>query len=325
MIKGESYTIEVAFNDEYDISRIEEIQLAVNYIVVGSLKSDTIIPNTINTYLCQIPGNITDTFKIGNNIISLYLDDSIRGIIKKNVSSLNIDRALNINTDESINTGINMLINVTVGETDVTTEYAYFNAIRGRDAYESYLATTTDDPPMTEAEWSSGGGRTTNYNDLNNKPQINNIELSGSKTAAELGLATSEQGTKADTALQILPAGTVIDPTYSQLKSKVAGIEENANNYAHPEKHPTTILEGVDPINGNPSKFLNERGEFASPSMSAIEHGATTNKNGEVDFQHITQAEKDSMIAASVFLADFVCTDSFELLVTDDYKMILNK
>ena len=36
----------------------------------------------------------------------------------------------------------------------------------------------------------SGGGGTSNYLDLDNKPSINNIELSGNKTAAELGLAT---------------------------------------------------------------------------------------------------------------------------------------
>ena len=34
----------------------------------------------------------------------------------------------------------------------------------------------------------SGGGGTTNYNDLSNKPKINNIELSGNKTSEDLGL-----------------------------------------------------------------------------------------------------------------------------------------
>lgn len=34
---------------------------------------------------------------------------------------------------------------------------------------------------------SGGGEGTSNYNDLSNKPKINNIELSGSKTISELG------------------------------------------------------------------------------------------------------------------------------------------
>lgn len=47
-----------------------------------------------------------------------------------------------------------------------------------------------------------GGGGTDNYNELLNKPQINGTTLSGNKTSSDLGLATSAQGTLADTALQ---------------------------------------------------------------------------------------------------------------------------
>ena len=34
-----------------------------------------------------------------------------------------------------------------------------------------------------------GGGGATNYNDLNNKPQINGVELSGNKTSDDLGIS----------------------------------------------------------------------------------------------------------------------------------------
>ena len=76
------------------------------------------------------------------------------------------------------------------------------------------------------------------YENLSNKPSINSVTLEGNKTAAQLGLATAAQGAKADTALQSLPAGTVIDPDYNQFtdeeKNKLQGIAENANNYSHP-------------------------------------------------------------------------------------------
>lgn len=45
-----------------------------------------------------------------------------------------------------------------------------------------------------EAGGGGGGGGTTNYNTLSNKPKINNIELSGNKTPAQLGLQASEEG-----------------------------------------------------------------------------------------------------------------------------------
>jgi hypothetical protein len=38
------------------------------------------------------------------------------------------------------------------------------------------------------AEVQSGGGGTTDYNDLSNKPQINGISLSGNKTTSQLGI-----------------------------------------------------------------------------------------------------------------------------------------
>ena len=68
-----------------------------------------------------------------------------------------------------------------------------------------------------------GGGGTSDYNDLSNKPSINNVELAGNKTPAQLGLGTYSKPAsgipatdlaatvqaslgKADTALQSVPA-----------------------------------------------------------------------------------------------------------------------
>jgi lysophospholipase L1-like esterase len=47
-----------------------------------------------------------------------------------------------------------------------------------------------------------GGGGVSDYSDLTNKPSINGVELSGNKTSSDLGVATSQQGAKADTAYQ---------------------------------------------------------------------------------------------------------------------------
>ena len=50
----------------------------------------------------------------------------------------------------------------------------------------------------------------------------------------------------------------------------ITGIEENANNYTHPETHPSSILDVVDVVNGDASKFLNERGEMVAVATSSI-------------------------------------------------------
>lgn len=51
-------------------------------------------------------------------------------------------------------------------------------------------------------EVETGGGGTTDYNNLENKPSINGMTLSGNKTASDLGLATTAQGQKANSAYQ---------------------------------------------------------------------------------------------------------------------------
>lgn len=53
-------------------------------------------------------------------------------------------------------------------------------------------------------------------------------------------------------------------------REKLAGIEENANDYTHPETHPASILDVVDVVNGAANKFLNERGEMVAVATSSI-------------------------------------------------------
>ena len=108
--------------------------------------------------------------------------------------------------------------------------------------------------------------------------------------------ATALQGEKADSALQSLPPNTVIDADYPALKDKVNGIEENANKYIHPDKHPTSILEGIDTEQGDENTFLNKKGEFTKPTIS---HSGVTNKNAETTFQHIdTTTTKQTLVQA---------------------------
>lgn len=63
----------------------------------------------------------------------------------------------------------------------------------------------------------SGGGGTSDYTDLTNKPKINNVTLSGSKTGADLGLVDAETG-----------KGLSTEDYTTAEKSKLSGIESGA-------------------------------------------------------------------------------------------------
>lgn len=60
----------------------------------------------------------------------------------------------------------------------------------------------------------AGGGGTTNYNDLENKPSINDVTLQGNKTSADLGLLNVDQGTENEgKVMQVNASGMVVPAT----------------------------------------------------------------------------------------------------------------
>lgn len=87
------------------------------------------------------------------------------------------------------------------------------------DKYYKFKSTNTVD--ASTGKWrerqSGGSGGTTDYEDLNNKPSINDIELDGNKTSDDLGLASKENMDKAyksdDTAFTDIADGDYI-PVY---------------------------------------------------------------------------------------------------------------
>ena len=52
--------------------------------------------------------------------------------------------------------------------------------------------TLTNSANLVGTFGTSGGGGTTNYNDLTNKPQINGIELKGNKTTSNLNISYND-------------------------------------------------------------------------------------------------------------------------------------
>ena len=62
------------------------------------------------------------------------------------------------------------------------------------DKYYKFLSTNTVDSTTGKwREFSSGGGGTSDYPDLTNKPSINNVTLNGNKSASDLSLAKAEE------------------------------------------------------------------------------------------------------------------------------------
>lgn len=86
-----------------------------------------------------------------------------------------------------------------------TATYTVTNGAKGDPGDDGFSPTIAEDPDNTDKIYKlditdvngtfvtpnlkgSGSGGTTNYEALNNKPKINNVELSGSKTSSDLGI-----------------------------------------------------------------------------------------------------------------------------------------
>lgn len=94
-------------------------------------------------------------------------------------------------------------------------------------------------------ESEGGGGRdpgTTNYNDLENKPQINSVTLSGNKTAAQLGLGTYSKPTSGIPATDLAPGVIPTVPeaaTANPLMDGTAAVGSSIKYAREDHKHPS--------------------------------------------------------------------------------------
>lgn len=125
-----------------------------------------------------------------------------------------------------------------------------------------FLGVVSDTCAWIDIPQKEGDPGTSDYNELNNKPSINSIELSGNKSFSDLGITADSIGAdatgSASNALE--SAKTYVDDLLIEKvdkvhnmglssndyttdeKQKLMDIEPKANNYIHPESHPAAMI-----------------------------------------------------------------------------------
>lgn len=100
------------------------------------------------------------------------------------------------------------------------TEFDAMATADGAEAGKVLTAREVEDGRVTEWEFTEGGGGGTgDYTDLTNKPKINNVTLSGNKTATDLGLVSNISATKTGDTTTIYSDGVAI----AQIKDGATG------------------------------------------------------------------------------------------------------
>lgn len=104
---------------------------------------------------------------------------------------------------------------------------------------------------VDELEGGGGGGGTTNYNDLSNKPSIAGVQLTGNKTASDLGLATPSDITNAFAPSTItLAEGGTFPSSQRGLLADHKPINVNDDQYYFLEETGVDYLYGSMPTSG---------------------------------------------------------------------------
>lgn len=138
----------------------------------------------------------------------------------------NVDiSVLNNNLDDQDSTIHDAFLNMAPPFSESSTYAVDDIVLYGTGLYKCHTAVVTPGSWTGSTNWQvyklseggSGGGGTSNYNALTNKPQINSVELSGNKTAAQLGLMASD--------------GVVANPT-GQTTGSLTALEVGGTKYA---------------------------------------------------------------------------------------------
>lgn len=167
----------------------------------------------------------------------------------------NVDiSVLNNNLDDQDSTIHDAFLNMAPPFSESSTYAVDDIVLYGTGLYKCHTAVVTPGSWTGSTNWQvyklseggSGGGGTSNYNQLSNKPQINSVELSGNKTSSQLGLMSSDgvvanptgQTTGTLTALEVggtkyaVPSGGTSDYTNLTNKPQVNGVELSGNKTA---------------------------------------------------------------------------------------------
>ena len=169
-----------------------------------------------------------------------------------------------------------------------------------------------------------GGGGTDNYNELENKPKINNVTLSGNKTGSDLGLAsTSDVNTAIGTAIADLDVAEVGGSTYFLTTIKEVDGKIDADAVAQ-----STILSDYLTTSTAASTYQTQSGmsnyytktEVGGEIVGAINDLDVPAVGGSTKYI-TTISEANGLIDASAELPDTVpTTDSSKLITSGGVK-----
>lgn len=119
MIKGQSFTIGIIFDAGYAKERIQSLELNIGEKIVGKL-SDNTISLEDDIYICRLTSQQTSFLPSGNIPVTVHLQDSILGVRKSLVGTLEISTSKSKTTSEKSNELVDYFIHISIDDEQIT-------------------------------------------------------------------------------------------------------------------------------------------------------------------------------------------------------------
>ena len=121
--KGESLTFGFVLPETYNLANLQSVK-----IYIGS----TVYTHTMDTRTARVELSSNATALLtGRNVIHFVIDDAVFGIKKVNCGMLEVLPTQAIHKDESINTGYDVEIFLTIDVETVSVESVLYNTLKG--------------------------------------------------------------------------------------------------------------------------------------------------------------------------------------------------
>lgn len=122
-LRGTSITIAFQFPESYDLQRIESISAYLGSKVMTAEREGRFV-------YCRMKSSETKDFGTINKL-TFWVDDSILGVQKIYVGDVCFDGTNAIATNDSVNTGVDLAVSLTVSETTISVDSLFYDMIRG--------------------------------------------------------------------------------------------------------------------------------------------------------------------------------------------------
>lgn len=167
-----------------------------------------------------------------------------------------------------------------------------------------------DDLNPVWLDQTGGGGGTTNYNNLTNKPRINGALLSGDKSAADLGLAAASdipsvpvQSVNGKTGAIVLDASDVgALPSSTEIPSKTSDLTNDSGFVNAAGAAAASPVQSVNGQTGDVTISVPSAASSGTPAMDGTANRGSSDEYARADHVHPHDTSKQDTITASGIL-----------------------